>query len=114
MRCLPGNPGALTRRPTNQLSGAGQYLVIVTPPIHVPCAFLLGGAGTFPWPTWLGARPPIGAPPVGDELRGVARATAAELVTSAPANRAASSGRRRAGRSKLLIDRFSVSALTRL
>src|SRR4051812_26328958 len=44
MRWRPGSPGALTRRPTNHASGAGQYSVTVNPRIHLPWPCVLGVA----------------------------------------------------------------------
>jgi hypothetical protein len=54
----------LTGVPTNHLSGAGQYSVIVTPDNHLPWSCLLGGGGTLALRRVLGGRPPIAAPPL--------------------------------------------------
>src|SRR5579884_989387 len=69
---MPRSPGALTSRPTNHDSGAGQYSVIVTPLSHLPWLCLLGGLSCDVARLWEGARPPTGAPPLTPAVTAVA------------------------------------------
>src|SRR5471032_1351983 len=64
-RCSPASPGAFTSRPTNQVSGAGQYSVIVTRFSQRALACLLGAGGTLAGAACVGSSPPptIAAPP---------------------------------------------------
>src|ERR1700730_13078656 len=93
MRCCPVSPGAVTSAPTNHDSGAGQYSVIVTDESHLPRACLPGGGGSLWMGAWVGARPPMGAPPVGSgpppDASAPAALSASTAIAPAPATKRA-------------------------